>query len=61
MLDQLKAFGDVASFYIAVGTLVNLLPPLAAAVSIAWIGFQFYHSTPVKEWRAQRKERNGNS
>lgn len=37
--------------------LVRLLPPLAAIVSILWMGFQWYHSTPMREWRARRRER----
>jgi hypothetical protein len=38
------------------GGLVHLLPPLAAIVSILWMGFQWYHSAPMKEWRARRRE-----
>lgn len=37
--------------------LVHLLPPLAAVVSILWMGFQWYHSAPMKEWRTRRRER----
>jgi hypothetical protein len=54
-----KATGDVAALGIVGATLVKLLPPLAALISILWIGFQFYHSEPVKEWRKKRKEQNG--
>lgn len=39
------------------GGLVHLLPPLAAVVSILWMGFQWYHSAPMMEWRARRRER----
>lgn len=58
---MLRIIGDTASYYIVFGTIVQILPPLAAAISIMWIGFQFYHSPPMKEWRARRKEQNGNS
>jgi hypothetical protein len=39
------------------GWLASALPPLAALASIFWIGFQWYHSTPMKQWRARRKGR----
>lgn len=59
MLDQLKHLFDVASTWAAAMTLlgwfVNALPPLAALASILWIGFQWYHSAPMKEWRLKRK------
>jgi hypothetical protein len=59
MLAHLRVLGDLTSFYIAFGAIVKIIPPLAGLVSIAWVGFQFYHSPPVKEWRARRKEQNG--
>lgn len=57
----IRMVGDVGSFGIVVGTLTKILPPLAALVTIMWIGFQFYHSEPVRLWRSRRKEQNGNS
>jgi CHASE2 domain-containing sensor protein len=39
------------------GWFASALPPLAALASIFWIGFQWYHSTPMKQWRASRKTR----
>lgn len=54
-----RVTGDVLSFGIVLGTLAKILPPLAALISIIWIGFQFYHSEPMKEWRQKRKEQNG--
>lgn len=56
-----RVVGDLGSFGIVVGTLTKILPPLAALITIMWIGFQFYHSEPVKIWRLRRKEQNGNS
>lgn len=58
---MLKFLGDLTSGWIVFGTITKILPPLAAVISILWIGFQFYHSPPVKEWRTKRKEQNGNS
>jgi hypothetical protein len=50
---------DAASTMTAAATItgwfVNALPPLAALASILWIGFQWYHSAPMKEWRDKRK------
>jgi len=39
------------------GWIASTLPPLAALASIFWIGFQWYHSVPMKQWRAKRKGR----
>ena len=59
MLDHIKHVLDVGSTLAAavtvLGWVVNALPPLAALASILWIGFQWYHSAPMKEWRKQRK------
>ena len=57
----IRVMGDVGSFWIVVGTLTKILPPLAALVTIMWVGFQFYHSEPIKQRRLKRKEQNGNS
>lgn len=56
-----KVAGDVVSFGIVLASLAQFLPPLAALISILWIGFQFYHSEPMKARRNKRKEQNGNS
>ena len=60
MFDHLKHILDVGSTFAAaitfLGWIVNALPPLAALASILWIGFQWYHSAPMKEWRQKRKE-----
>jgi hypothetical protein len=45
-----RVVGEVTSAGIVVGTLANLLPPLAALISICWIGFQFYNSEPFQKW-----------
>lgn len=57
----IRVVGDVGSFGIVVGTLTKILPPLAALVTIMWIGFQFYHSEPIKAWRMRRKDKDGYS
>lgn len=55
----IKAVADTAAYSIVFATIVKLLPPLAALISILWIGFQFYHSEPMKEWRQKRKDKHG--
>jgi hypothetical protein len=59
MSDHVKQLFDVASTMAALGTVfgwvINALPPLAALASILWIGFQWYHSAPMKEGRLKRK------
>ena len=39
------------------GWVASALPPLAALASMFWIGFQWYHSAPMKQWRAKKKSR----
>lgn len=50
-----------ANIVLAAGTvgtwLAGILTPAASAVTIAWVVFQWYHSVPMKEWRAARAER----
>lgn len=36
--------------------IAGILPPLAALASIAWIGYQFYHSAPMVARRAQKEK-----
>lgn len=60
-MEAIKTLGDVASASVVITTLAGLLPPLAALASIFWIGFQFYHSEPMKQWRKERKERKNGS
>lgn len=52
-----KTVADAGAYSIVFATILKILPPLAAMVSIMWIGFQFYHSEPVREWRNRRKEK----
>lgn len=59
-MDDLKHIFDAGATVAAGATLVgwvaNALPPLAALASILWIGFQWYHSAPMKERRAKQKD-----
>ncbi len=55
VINAIKHILDAVSVSAAFATLIGLLPPLAALLSILWIVFQFYHSQPVKAWRSKRK------
>jgi hypothetical protein len=61
MHDHFKHVSEAASVLAASATLIgwiaNALPPLAALVSILWMGFQWYHSAPMKARRGKAKER----
>lgn len=47
---------DLFSVTVAIGAVVQLLPPLAAAFTIAWTGLQIYGWFARKSWRAEVKE-----
>jgi hypothetical protein len=47
---------DLFSVTIAIGAVVQLLPPLAAAFTIVWTGLQIYGWFSRKSWRAEVKE-----
>lgn len=55
-MEHFKHFVDIVSITNIIATLAGLLPPLAALVSIAWVGFQFYHSPQVQGWLKSNKE-----
>lgn len=59
MFDHIRQALDIVSTLAAAATflgwIVDTLPPLAALASILWIGFQWYHSTPMKMRRQKRK------
>ena len=46
---------DFVSITVALGAIVQLLPPLAAAFTIAWTGLQIYGWFEARRERAQRK------
>ncbi|NHZ89285.1 hypothetical protein F2P45_09705 [Massilia sp. CCM 8733] len=56
-MEHIKNMFDGISYGLAVTAFFGFLPPLAALVSILWIGFQFYHSAPMKAHRAKRGRR----
>ncbi|MDQ1829485.1 hypothetical protein [Massilia scottii] len=53
-MEYIKSLFDGISYGLAVSAFLGFLPPFAALVSILWIGFQFYHSEPMRARRARR-------
>lgn len=59
-MEHIKNIFDGVSYWVAFTSVLGLLPPMAALASILWIGFQFYHSAPMKERRRKAKARKKN-
>jgi hypothetical protein len=47
---------DLFSITVAIGAIVQILPPLAAGMTILWTGLQIYAWFRKKAWRAEVKE-----
>ena len=43
-----KSAGDVMSFGVALGTMMKLLPAIAALFTIAWTGIRIYETETVR-------------
>lgn len=52
--DYLAWLGNGASVATVLGTVMGLLPPLAALAAIAWYLLQMYESKTYREWREKR-------
>lgn len=50
--DTIKHVGDGASFLIALGALVDLLPSVAALLSIVWLSIQISQSARFAQFSA---------
>lgn len=56
----IEAIGTTVAAIVTVATwFAGMLPPLAALASIMWVGYQFYHSPPVVDWRNKRRAKKG--
>ena len=55
--DTLKAFGDALSIFTVVGTLIDMLPSVAALFTIIWTGIRIYESETVQAAIARWKNR----
>lgn len=50
--DQMKAAGDALSAFVAVATLANWLPAVAALFTILWTGIRIWETATVQRVRA---------
>jgi uncharacterized protein (DUF2062 family) len=50
-------WGDVASAFAVVGTIMGWLPGVAALMSAIWFGIQIYESETCQKWRARRHKK----
>lgn len=48
--ESVKAAGDVVSLMTVVGTLAEVLPAIAALLTIVWTGFRIYETETVQKW-----------
>lgn len=67
MIDNAKNIAEfIGTLIAAIATVITwfagMLPPLAALASILWVGYQFFHSPPMCDWRLKRrvKKEEGN-
>jgi hypothetical protein len=51
-----KAVGDLTSIGIALGTLANLLPAVAALFTIVWTSIRIWETPTVQSWIGRWKE-----
>lgn len=52
-----KQLLDLAAAFIAIGTLVQYLPPAAAALSMVWLFMQMFAYLRRKAWRTDKEVR----
>lgn len=55
--EVVKAVGDALSVFTVVGTLVDMLPSVAALFTIVWTTIRIYESETVQGYIARRKNR----
>ena len=48
--DTLKYAIDAASFFTVVGTIVSVLPAIAALFTIIWTAIRIYETKTVQKW-----------
>lgn len=49
-LEPTKQVMDAVSVFTVVGTIGELLPPMAALVTIVWTGIRIYETETVQRW-----------
>jgi hypothetical protein len=53
-----KTAGDALSLVTVVGTLAEVLPAIAALLTIVWTGFRIYETPTVTKWISLWRQRN---
>jgi hypothetical protein len=48
--ESIKAAGDTVSIMTVVGTLAEILPAIAALLTIIWTGFRIFETRTVRGW-----------
>jgi hypothetical protein len=48
--DTLKYALDAASFFTVVGTMISMLPAIAALFTIIWTAIRIYETKTVRRW-----------
>jgi hypothetical protein len=59
--ETIKAAGDAVSLVTVVGTIAQVLPAIAALLTIVWTSFRIYETPTVTRWISLWKERNKNN
>ena len=52
-----KTVGDAVSVFTVVGTLIEMLPSIAALITIVWTGIRIYETDTVKDLIKRWKDR----
>ena len=55
--DAVKVIGDTLSIFTVVGTLINMLPSIAALFTIVWTALRIYESKTVQDYLVRRRKR----
>ena len=51
---------DTISIVTVIGTLIDMLPPVAALLTIIWTCINIYESKTVQGWLGKKEQDNGN-
>lgn len=55
--EVVKALGDTLSIFTVVGTLIDMLPSIAALFTIVWTALRIYESPTVQGYLTRRRKR----
>jgi hypothetical protein len=59
--EVVKAVGDAVSVFTVVGTLIEMLPSIAALITIVWTGIRIYETDTVKDIISRWKNRDSDA